>query len=128
MISYRRLQDKSSTFAGPIEVVKQIVRNDGVLGLYAGMEATFWRCTFFLAFHMAVALNTFGRHFWWNGGYFGSIFQVRAMMPKAEVYRFSCIIYLMLIVVGDQSPQGELFNNFISGSVGGFIGTAVNTP
>lgn len=87
-----KLQDKSSTFAGPIEVVKQIVRNDGVLGLYAGMEATFWR------------------HFWWNGGYFGSIFQVRAMMPKAE------------------SPQGELFNNFISGSVGGFIGTAVNTP
>ena len=47
MISYRRLQDKSSTFAGPIDVVKQIVRNDGVLGLYAGMEATFWRYAFF---------------------------------------------------------------------------------
>ncbi|THH08241.1 hypothetical protein EW146_g9054 [Bondarzewia mesenterica] len=86
------LQDKSSTYAGPIDVVKQIVRNDGLLGLYAGMEATFWR------------------HVWWNGGYFGSIFQVKALLPKPE------------------TPQGELLNNFISGAVGGFVGTAVNTP
>ncbi len=40
-----RLQDKSlaSTYNGPIDVVRQIVRKDGILGLYAGMEATFWR-------------------------------------------------------------------------------------
>ncbi|EIM84448.1 organic acid transporter [Stereum hirsutum FP-91666 SS1] len=87
-----KLQDKSSTYAGPIDVVRKVIAADGVLGLYAGMEATFWR------------------HFWWNGGYFGSIFQVRAMMPKAE------------------TPSGELFNNFVSGSVGGLIGTAINTP
>lgn len=38
-----RLQDKTSTFAGPMDVVKQVVKKEGLLGLYAGMEATFWR-------------------------------------------------------------------------------------
>lgn len=62
-----RLQDKSSTFAGPMDVLKTIVRKEGVLGLYAGMESTFWR------------------HLWWNGGYFGAIFQVKALLPKPTV-------------------------------------------
>ena len=38
-----RLQDKNSTYKGPIDVVKQVVQKNGVLGLYAGMESTFWR-------------------------------------------------------------------------------------
>ena len=38
-----RLQDKTSTFAGPLDVIRQIVKKEGPLGLYAGMEATFWR-------------------------------------------------------------------------------------
>ncbi|EIN05712.1 mitochondrial carrier [Punctularia strigosozonata HHB-11173 SS5] len=87
-----RLQDKSSTYAGPWDVVRQIVKAEGPLGLYAGMEATFWR------------------HVWWNGGFFGSIYQVRALLPKAE------------------SKSGEMLHNFASGSVGGFIGTVINTP
>lgn len=87
-----KLQDKSSTFKGPMDVVTQVVRKEGLLGLYAGMESTFWR------------------HFWWNGGYFGCIFQVRTQLPKAE------------------TQQGQLLNNFISGSIGGFAGTALNTP
>ncbi|KAG8831520.1 hypothetical protein FRC17_003045 [Serendipita sp. 399] len=87
-----KLQDKKSTYAGPMAVVKHIIKTDGFLGLYAGMESTFWR------------------HVWWNGGYFGSIYQVRLMLPKAE------------------TPQATLMNNFISGTVGGFIGTAINTP
>lgn len=87
-----KLQDKTSTFAGPIDVVKQVIKKEGPLGLYAGMEATFWR------------------HFWWNGGYFGCIHQVRSMLTPAE------------------TQQGQLFNNFVSGSVGGFVGTVVNTP
>ncbi|KIY68161.1 mitochondrial carrier [Cylindrobasidium torrendii FP15055 ss-10] len=87
-----KLQDKSSTFAGPMDVVKQIIKKEGVLGLYAGMESTFWR------------------HLYWNGGYFGCIFQVRALLPKAE------------------TPQAQLTNNFISGSIGGFVGTVINTP
>ncbi|KAE9392778.1 mitochondrial carrier [Gymnopus androsaceus JB14] len=87
-----RLQDKNSTYAGPIDVIKQIVKKEGLLGMYNGMESTFWR------------------HLWWNGGYFGCIFQVRAMLPEPE------------------TQQATLLNNFISGSVGGFVGTAVNTP
>ncbi|KAF8228126.1 mitochondrial carrier [Tricholoma matsutake] len=87
-----KLQDKTSTFKGPVDVVKQIVRKEGLLGLYSGMESTFWR------------------HVWWNGGYFGVIFQIRAILPKAE------------------SQQSQLLNNFISGSIGGFAGTVVNTP
>ncbi|KAF7323618.1 ODC2-mitochondrial 2-oxodicarboxylate carrier [Mycena kentingensis (nom. inval.)] len=87
-----KLQDKSSTFDGPMHVVRHIIKSDGLLGLYAGMESTFWR------------------HVWWNGGYFGCIFQVRAMLPKPE------------------TPQATLFNNFVSGAIGGFAGTVLNTP
>ncbi|KAL5520393.1 hypothetical protein ACEPAG_9617 [Sanghuangporus baumii] len=87
-----KLQDKNSAYAGPMDVVRRIIRSEGLLGLYQGMEATFWR------------------HVWWNGGYFGSIFQVKSMLPRAE------------------TPQSTLLNNFISGTVGGFIGTALNTP
>lgn len=43
MALVHRLQDKASTYAGPMDVVRRIVRNEGVLGLYNGMEATFWR-------------------------------------------------------------------------------------
>ena len=50
-----------------MDVVKQVVKSDGLLGLYAGMESTFWR------------------HLWWNAGYFGCIFKVRQMLPKPEV-------------------------------------------
>jgi len=87
-----KLQDKSSKFAGPMDVVRQIIRKDGVLGLYAGMEATFWR------------------HLWWNAGYFGCIFKVREVLPKPE------------------TNSARLTNDLIAGTVGGFVGTAVNTP
>ncbi|KIK01683.1 hypothetical protein K443DRAFT_678221 [Laccaria amethystina LaAM-08-1] len=87
-----KLQDKTSTFKGPMDVVKQIVRKEGLLGLYAGMESTFWR------------------HLYWNGGYFGCIHQVRAILPQAR------------------TPESQLMNNFIAGSIGGFAGTLLNTP
>ncbi|CAO1634258.1 unnamed protein product [Parajaminaea phylloscopi] len=89
-----RLQDKAQAhlYKGPMDVVKKIVAADGLLGLYAGMESTFWR------------------HVLWNGGYFGCIHQVKSIMPKA-------------------SGKGEeLRNNFISGAIGGFVGTVINTP
>ncbi|KAH9856207.1 mitochondrial carrier [Lenzites betulinus] len=80
-----KLQDKSSTFAGPMDVVRQVVRNEGLLGLYGGMEATMWR------------------HFWWNGGYFGCIFQVRSLLPKAK------------------TSEQRLMNDLIAGTVGGLV-------
>ncbi|TPX48056.1 hypothetical protein SeLEV6574_g02264 [Synchytrium endobioticum] len=53
---------------------------------------------------------TLWRHALWNGGYFGSINYVRSMLPKAE------------------TKQGQTMNNFVAGTVGGTIGTVVNTP
>ena len=46
MCSISRLQDKTSTFKGPMDVLKQIIRKHGLFGLYAGMESTFWRYAF----------------------------------------------------------------------------------
>lgn len=61
-----RLQDKSSKYKGMIDVFQAIVRQEGLLALYNGLEATLWR------------------HISWNAGYFGIIFSVRDMLPKPE--------------------------------------------
>ncbi|KAK2737174.1 hypothetical protein FQN57_000431 [Myotisia sp. PD_48] len=63
-----RLQDRASAgkYNGMIDVVKKIVKQEGPLALYNGLESTLWR------------------HILWNAGYFGSIFQVRAQMPPPE--------------------------------------------
>ncbi|CBQ69406.1 probable ODC2-Mitochondrial 2-oxodicarboxylate carrier [Sporisorium reilianum SRZ2] len=63
-----RLQDKAQAhlYTGPMDVVSKIVKADGVLGLYAGLESTFWR------------------HVLWNGGYFSVIHALRAQMPKPK--------------------------------------------
>ncbi|PWW76017.1 mitochondrial carrier [Tuber magnatum] len=61
-----RLQDKKSSYNGPIDVVKKVVASDGLLGLYTGLESTMWR------------------HVLWNAGYFGVIFQVKKLLPNSE--------------------------------------------
>ncbi|GMF07164.1 unnamed protein product [[Candida] boidinii] len=61
-----RLQDKTSKYSGMGEVFKSIVKNEGPLALYNGLEATLWR------------------HITWNAGYFGVIFQVRTLLRKAK--------------------------------------------
>ncbi|KAJ3115490.1 hypothetical protein HDU96_000586 [Phlyctochytrium bullatum] len=50
------------------------------------------------------------RHIVWNAGYFGVIQAVRARLPKAE------------------TQNGVLLNNFVAGSIGGTVGTILNTP
>ncbi|CAM1502032.1 Fc.00g040160.m01.CDS01 [Cosmosporella sp. VM-42] len=89
-----RLQDKASAgkYNGMIDCVVKTVRNEGPLTLYQGLESTLWR------------------HILWNAGYFGCIFQVRTLLPKAD------------------SKQGQMVNDLISGSVGGTVGTILNTP
>jgi len=87
-----KLQDKTSAFKGPIDVVKHVIRKEGLLGLYVGMESTFWRQVY------------------WSGGYFGCIHQAKTLLRKPD------------------SPQAQLMNNFVSGAIGGFVGTALNTP
>ncbi|RUS22250.1 mitochondrial 2-oxodicarboxylate carrier 1 [Endogone sp. FLAS-F59071] len=64
----------------------------GIFALYNGIESTIWR------------------HASWNGGYFGVIFSVKNVLPKAE------------------SKEGTLLINFTSGAIGGTVGTIINTP
>jgi len=80
-----RLQDKASAgkYNGLMDVVMKTVRNEGVLAMYQGLESTMWR------------------HILWNAGYFGCIFQVRQLLPKAE------------------TKKGQMANDILAGSVGG---------
>jgi solute carrier family 25 2-oxodicarboxylate transporter 21 len=50
------------------------------------------------------------RHGVWSGGYFGVIHGVRAALPEAH------------------TKEGVLFRNFVAGTIGGTIGTILNTP
>ncbi|KFA68259.1 hypothetical protein S40285_01625 [Stachybotrys chlorohalonatus IBT 40285] len=54
--------------------------------------------------------STMWRHIVWNAGYFGCIFQVRQALPAAE------------------TKSGKTFNDIIAGTVGGTVGTILNTP
>ncbi|KAI8674851.1 hypothetical protein NW754_004487 [Fusarium falciforme] len=54
--------------------------------------------------------STMWRHILWNAGYFGCIFQVRQLLPKSD------------------TKQGQMFNDMISGGIGGTVGTILNTP
>lgn len=89
-----RLQDKASAgkYNGMVDCVVKTVKNEGILTMYQGLESTMWR------------------HILWNAGYFGCIFQVRQMLPKAD------------------TKKGQITNDIISGSVGGTVGTILNTP
>ncbi|KAJ4424936.1 hypothetical protein N0V82_000440 [Gnomoniopsis sp. IMI 355080] len=89
-----RLQDKASAgkYNGMVDVVTKIVRQEGVLAMYQGLESTMWR------------------HILWNAGYFGCIFQVRELLPKAA------------------DKKGQMVNDIIAGSIGGTVGTILNTP
>ncbi|AMD19784.1 HCL367Cp [Eremothecium sinecaudum] len=87
-----RLQDVSSKFKGPIDVVSHIIRKEGPLAMYNGLESTLWR------------------HAIWNGGYFGVIFQVRQMLPKAE------------------TKMQQTRNDLIAGTIGGTVGSLLSTP
>ena len=89
-----RLQDKAQAhkYNGMIDCVRKIIAQEGPLTLYQGLESTMWR------------------HILWNAGYFGCIFQVRALMPEAK------------------DSTTKITNDIISGSVGGTVGTILNTP
>lgn len=89
-----RLQDRASAgkYNGMVDTFLKIVRNEGPLAMYNGLESTMWR------------------HVLWNAGYFGCIFQVRALMAKAD------------------SKTQQMRNDIISGTVGGTVGTILNTP
>jgi solute carrier family 25 2-oxodicarboxylate transporter 21 len=63
-----RLQDKNNVgkYKGTLDAVIKIMRNEGILAFYKGLEATLWR------------------HATWNGGYFGVINFIQRKFPKTE--------------------------------------------
>ncbi|SAM02142.1 hypothetical protein [Absidia glauca] len=63
-----RMQDprNASKYFGTTDALTKIVKQEGPLALYNGLEATMWR------------------HAIWNGGYFGTIFMIKDKLPKAE--------------------------------------------
>jgi len=89
-----RLQDRASAgkYSGMIDAVTKIIRFEGPLALYNGLESTLWR------------------HILWNAGYFGCIFQVRALLPKAN------------------NKTTQMGYDMLSGAIGGTVGTILNTP
>ena len=53
---------------------------------------------------------TLWRHAMWNGGYFGVIHWVRSLLPKPK------------------DKREKLLSDFVSGAIGGSVGTLLNTP
>ncbi|KAF3909847.1 Mitoferrin [Orbilia brochopaga] len=89
-----RLQDRASAgkYNGMVDCFVKLVKAEGPLALYNGLESTMWR------------------HLVWNAGYFGVIYQARALLPKAETKR------------------SQMGNDIIAGALGGTAGTILNTP
>lgn len=85
---------QAAKYNGMIDCVTKIIRQEGFWTLYQGLESTMWR------------------HVLWNSGYFGCIFQVRALLPANPTK--------------DKSIQ--MRNDLLSGSIGGTVGTILNTP
>lgn len=89
-----RLQDRASAgkYNGMVDCVAKIVKEEGLLAMYNGLESTLWR------------------HILWNAGYFGVIFQIKELLPKAE------------------GKGQQIRNDLIAGAAGGTFGTVLNTP
>ena len=89
-----RLQDRASAgkYNGMVDCVLKIVKEEGPLAMYNGLESTLWR------------------HILWNAGYFGVIFQIKSLLPEAK------------------GKTQQVRNDLIAGSIGGTVGTILNTP
>ncbi|CAO3613559.1 unnamed protein product [Cunninghamella echinulata] len=89
-----RMQDprNAARYSGTSDALLKIIKQEGPFALFNGLEATIQR------------------HSIWNGAYFGSIFKIKDMLPKAE------------------TKNEQLRNNFIAGTVGGTFGTILNNP
>jgi len=96
----------------PFDLVKVRLQASNSRALYANtLDAVFkiFRSEGLLAFYKGFE-STLWRHGIWNGGYFATIFTIRDALPKA------------------QTQTGDLFRNFVAGTIAGTVGTALNTP
>jgi solute carrier family 25 2-oxodicarboxylate transporter 21 len=93
-----RLQDKASAgkYNGMMDVVAKIIKQEGPMAMYNGLESTLWR------------------HILWNGGYFGCIYQVRAQLPKPEAGNKS------------QQVRNDLIAGAVGGTAGTIVNTPMD--
>ena len=63
-----RMQDRSNAgkYLNTIDCIKKILKQEGPLAFFKGLESTIWR------------------HAAWNGGYFGVIHGVKSMLPASK--------------------------------------------
>lgn len=89
-----RLQDRAQAgkYNGMVDCVAKIIKEEGPLAMYNGLESTLWR------------------HILWNSGYFGVIFQIKELLPKAK------------------GKGQQVRNDLVAGAAGGTVGTILNTP
>lgn len=59
-----KLQDSKTIYETPIQCCKSIIRQNGIIALYTGVEATIWRSAV------------------WNSGYFGLMHLVKTVLPE----------------------------------------------
>ncbi|KXJ89864.1 mitochondrial 2-oxodicarboxylate transport protein [Microdochium bolleyi] len=96
----------------PFELVKIRLQDKASAGKYKGamdVVAQTIRNEGVLALYNGLE-STMWRHILWNAGYFGCIFQVREFLPTAKTKR------------------DDMVNNIVAGSIGGTVGTILNTP
>ncbi|ODQ68464.1 mitochondrial carrier [Nadsonia fulvescens var. elongata DSM 6958] len=96
----------------PFELIKIRLQDKSSKGKYSGMNDAVRKViksegisTLYSGFE-----STLFRQSFWNVGYFGVIFQVKSFLPNAE------------------TKGSQIRNDLIAGSIGGFCGTALNTP
>ncbi|KAJ3321546.1 hypothetical protein HDV06_004082 [Boothiomyces sp. JEL0866] len=92
-----------------IKIRMQDKRNAHLYKGTSDVAAKIWQTEGLYGFGRGIEATVW-RHGVWNMGYFGVISFVRAALPKAE------------------SKQGKLLNNFVAGTIGGTVGTILNTP
>ncbi|KAJ3414585.1 hypothetical protein HDV05_006324 [Chytridiales sp. JEL 0842] len=94
------------------DLVKIRLQDKRNAGRYTGTADAFakiWAQEGFFGFWKGLE-STLYRHIFWNAGYFGVIHAVRSRLPKAE------------------TKNQQLLNNFTAGTIGGTVGTILNTP
>ncbi|KAA8894119.1 mitochondrial carrier domain-containing protein [Sphaerosporella brunnea] len=96
----------------PFELVKIRLQDKASAGKYNGMIDVVRKIVAnegVLAMYNGLE-STMWRHVTWNAGYFGVIHQVKSLLPKQE------------------TKQGKMLNDLVAGSIGGTVGTMLNTP
>ncbi|KAJ3074412.1 hypothetical protein HDU98_011289 [Podochytrium sp. JEL0797] len=92
-----------------IKIRLQDKRNVGLYKSTGDCVQKIWAAEGFSGFWRGIEATAL-RHVLWNAGYFGCIQYVRSVLPKAE------------------SKEAKMLNNMAAGTIGGTVGTILNTP